>query len=164
MCRQTKSSFGYALAGTALSIGVLLATSTPAAARAITLFGPQQYVRTTGKPVTHSSTFRVPAEATDCLLLVRDGAGGAAAANNVSVKINGTELVDAKLLRSSDPARTAVELQAENTLDVTLKGKPGDQVTVEIHGELPDPRPAEPPPRVEPPPGWPADRPYPPPY
>jgi hypothetical protein len=161
---MTGSQGGSRVVLSLLGFCVLLMSATPSAARTIPLFGPEQFARTEGKPVDQVRTFRVPAEATGCRLMVRDGAGAPASANNVSVKVNGVEMVDARTLRAADPAEAVVDLQDSNILVVTLKGKPGDQVTVEILGEIPDSPSQQPPPRPAPPAGWPSDRPLPPGY
>lgn len=168
MYSNVTCSLGFKQLTMVFSLGALmvLVTTLQATAGTVTLFGPQQYIRAEGKPATFGTAFRVPPEVSNCRLVVKDGANGPASANNVSVKVNGVEMIDAKALRASDPAQVTVALQAENTLFVALKGKPGDQVTVEILGEVPDapPRPEEPPVRPTPPTDEPPARPMPPTY
>lgn len=130
------------------SILLLVATAPLALARNVTLFGPKTYVRETGKPATFSDTFQVPANASDCRISIVGQDGGPLAANNVSVKVNGVEMADAADLRAgSGQKQQEVVLTPANIIVVTLKGKPGDAVTVEVVGVIPDlpPRPTPPP-------------------
>ncbi len=117
-----------------LVIGVTL----PAWAATVAVFGPQEYVRQEGKPTTASSSFSVPSQMTNCRLLISYGANGPLAANNVSVLVNGVEMASAKSLRGANPEEVTAKLQSENTLLVTLKGKPGDSVIVQVLGDMPD--------------------------
>ena len=129
-----------------------------AQAQTLSVFGPQKYVRGTGKPLPSYASFRVPSEVTGCTLVVKDGANGPLSANNVSVTVNGVEMVGAKSLRAAGSVQTAVALHRENNLRVIVNGKPGDSIIVEILGEVPDlPLPGQPP--VQPPGGG-ADRPF----
>jgi hypothetical protein len=115
---------------------MLLGVVLPAAAQPVVIFGPQKFVREEGKPATTGTAFSVPPEVTDCQLLINNDSAGPLFANNVSVKVNGVEMTDSKTLRKGSPDQTEVKLQTTNTLLVTLKGKPGDSVTVQIIGEI----------------------------
>jgi hypothetical protein len=112
---------------------LLAGTALPAMAATVSVFGPKQYVRTEGNPNTFASTFQLPSNVTACRLVVSSGAGSLSA-NNVSVTVNGKEMVS-KSVRGMDPSNLAVELLKENTVFVTLKGKPGDSVAVQVLGE-----------------------------
>jgi len=105
----------------------------------VSLFGPQSFVRADGKPQVFRSSFPLPPTVTECKLLVTTADGGPLAANNVSISVNGQELVDAKKLRNADGSvQEGIVLNSENSLDILLKGKPGDAVLVTVVGTAPD--------------------------
>jgi hypothetical protein len=131
--------------GAAFLFLLIAGTALPAMAGTISLFGPNQYVRTEGNPNTFASTFRLPANVTDCRLVISYGPGGPLSANSVSVTVNGKEMNKAK----SDATNSAVELRNENTVFVTLKGKPGDSIVVQVLGQQQENQPGTP---QEPPP------------
>lgn len=135
-----------------LLVFMLLGVVLPAAAQPVVIFGPQKFVREEGKPATTGTAFSVPAEATNCRLEINSDIAGPLFANNVSVKVNGVEMADSKTLRRGGTEQAEVELQTTNTLLVTLKGKPGDSVTVKIIGEIAEVGEPEPPGRPLPPP------------
>jgi hypothetical protein len=124
---------------------VLLGAVLPAAAQPVVIFGPQKFVRTEGKPVTTRTTFHVPLDVSNCQLEISSDAAGPLTANNVSVMVNGVEMANGNTLRNGNPAPAEVELQSLNILLVTLKGKPGDSVTVKITGEKTEDAPPPPP-------------------
>jgi hypothetical protein len=135
-----------------LLVLMLLGVVRPAVAQPVVIFGPQKFVREEGKPATTGTAFSVPSEVTNCRLEINSDIAGPLSANNVSVKVNGVEMADSKTLRKGSPEQAEVELQATNTLLVTLKGKPGDSVTVKIIGDIAEIGEPEPPVRPLPPP------------
>lgn len=142
---------------TIIVIGILLliATAPMAMAKSINLLGPQTFVREEGKPQLIHSSFVLPPNVSQCQLLVNTSDGSPLSANNVSIKINGVEMVDAKKLRKAEGSVSeGVELKALNSLEIELKGKPGDAVTIAVTGTVPDvPTPPKPPTPQLPPPG-----------
>lgn len=122
-----------------LCVALLAGTALGALAGEVSIFGPEKFVRSKGQPDTITNSFRIPAGVTQCQFVVTGEDGGPFAANNVSVLINDVELVNAKDLREKSEQQRPLILKGENTLVVTLKGKPGDAVIVTITGEVPDP-------------------------
>lgn len=113
----------------------MLVTALPAFAGTINVFGPKVFVRSEGKPNVSKNTFKLPAGITQCQFTITGAEDGPLTANNVSIQLNGVEILDSKELRGNNQQRPAT-LQEENSLIVTLKGKPGDAVTVTISGEV----------------------------
>lgn len=126
-------------------VAFMVTAALPAFASTVSIFGPQEFVRSEGKPEVINTTFNLPNGVTQCQLIVTGADGGPLAANNVSVQINGVEMPGSKELRENSQQQRPVTLQAENSLVVTLKGKPGDAVTVTITGEVQDTPPPRPP-------------------
>lgn len=124
-----------ALLCTLLGLSLFFGYVTTCLAAQVTIFGPETFVRGTDAPATVERSFVLPAGVSLCNLSVTGANGGPLAANNVSVKVNGTEMVTSKDLRGDNTQKESVILGRENTLTVVLKGKPGDQVTVHITGE-----------------------------
>lgn len=119
-------------------VAFMLATALPALAGTVNVFGPKKFVRSEGKPDVIKTTFNLPAGVNDCVISVVGTDGGPLAANNVSVQVNGVEMPGSKELRENSEQQRAVTLQEVNVLVVTLKGKPGDAVTIAITGEVRD--------------------------
>lgn len=118
---------------------LLFVTAPLALAKSVTLFGPQTFVRAEGKPQLFRSSFPLPPSVTECRLIATTDDGSPLSANNVSISVNGVEMIDAKELRNADgSAQEGVALKAENALEIVLKGKPGDTVTVSVVGTAPD--------------------------
>lgn len=138
----------------------LLVAALPAMAGTVNVFGPRTFVRIEGKPNAIKTSFKLPAGVTQCQLSVTGAEDGPLAANNVSVKVNDVEMLDSKKVSVSSQQPAA--LLAENSLVVTLKGKPGDAVTVTITGEVQDVPPAPPAPPAPPMPPMPPTPPMPP--
>lgn len=116
----------------------MLVTALPAFAGTINVFGPEQFVRSEGKPDVITTSFNLPTGVNQCQIIVTGADGGPLAANNVSIQVNGVEMPGSKELRENNQQQRPVTLQAENSLVVTLKGKPGDAVTVTITGVVQD--------------------------
>jgi hypothetical protein len=116
----------------------MLAAALPAIAGTVNVFGPEVFVRSTGKPDVIDTTFKLPPGVSQCQIIVTGADGGPLAANNVAIQVNGVEMPGSKDLRENNQQQRPVTLQAENSLAVTLKGKPGDAVTVTITGVVED--------------------------
>lgn len=129
----------------AIAAVLLFVTAPLALAKTVTLFGPQTFVRAEGKPQLFRSSFPLPPSVTECRLIATTDDGSPLSANNVSIGVNGVEMIDAKELRKADGnAQEGVVLKSENSLEVVLKGKPGDSVSISVIGTAPD-EPAKPP-------------------
>lgn len=123
---------------------LMLVTALPVFAGTINVFGPQQFVRSEGKPDVINTSFNLPTGVSQCQIMVTGEDGGPLAANNVSIQVNGVDMPGSKELRANNQQQRPVTLQPVNSLTVTLKGKPGDAVTVTITGEVQDTRPQRP--------------------
>jgi hypothetical protein len=96
-----------------------------------TVFGSKQYDKPKGSPVTYTDTFQ-GYEGISYTLWVQSGQDRLNEVKNVSININGTEVLDSSDLRSSNPATKTISLQSSNTLKVILKGQGGNFITVKI--------------------------------
>ena len=95
------------------------------------VFGPKQYDKPKGKPITYTDTFQVYM-GINYTLWVQSGQDGLNEVKNVSVSINGTEVLDSSDLRKSNPTTKTISLQSNNTLKVVLKGQGGNFITVKV--------------------------------
>ena len=95
------------------------------------VFGPKQYDKPKGSPVTYIDAFQAYM-GINYTLWVQSGQDGLNEVKNVSVSINGTEILDSSDLRKSNPSTKAISLQSNNTLKVVLKGKGGNFITVKV--------------------------------
>jgi len=106
-------------------------------------FGPKTYVRQTGTPVTITDTFNVRNPNTQYTLhLVNGGLQDDTAdfVSSATVKVNGVLIVAPQdLNQNTTTLDRAVQLQANNTMDVELHGKPGGQVAIQFIGVDNDP-------------------------
>jgi PKD repeat protein len=95
------------------------------------VFGPKQYDKPKGKPVTYTETFQAYM-GINYTLWVQSGQDGLNEVKNVSVSINGIEVLDSSDLRKSNPSTKAISLQSNNTLKVVLKGQGGNFIKVKM--------------------------------
>lgn len=109
-----------------LFVGALALASAAAAGEAnLTRFGPKVYERGTAAPTGDSAEFRAiegPAE----LVLQDDGI------TNARIRINGIDVVRADDFRGDGEIVVPVNLQSENTIDVSVRGKPGGTLGVRV--------------------------------
>jgi catechol 2,3-dioxygenase-like lactoylglutathione lyase family enzyme len=114
------------VAGSALFLGFLTLAPTASAGEAnLTRFGPETYEREKGKPTSDSATFRAidgPAE----LVLQDDGI------INARIKVNGLDVVKPKDFRGNGEIVVPVYLYPENTIEVSVRGKPGGTLGVRV--------------------------------
>jgi hypothetical protein len=117
---------------------VLLIGTSPAIAETTTLFGPKTFTKGNGAPVTYNEQFSIPAGASDFQLVVTNGTGEAGEVKNVTIMLNGVEVVSSKDLRSTGNTQKVLSfsLLPVNDLSVTLKGPGGNGVTVQLIGTL----------------------------
>jgi len=110
----------------------LLVTNICFAQSELTIFGPKQYNKSKGKPITYIDTFQANYATGTYTLWVQSGAEGLNEIKNVSVSINGVEIIDSRDLRASNPASKIVSVKSTNTIAVTLKGQGGNYITAKI--------------------------------
>ena len=101
-------------------------------------FGPEDFVRTTATPVTVTRSFSVMNPDTQYFLRVENKGvpdSGAQVVTSSIISLNGTKVLDPSRFRR---AVTFIELpvypQANNTIDVELRSKPGGVLTVSVVG------------------------------
>ncbi len=117
---HTSLAVGLRAAGSALLLMGFLALAPAASANEanLTRFGPESYEREQGKPTTYTSTFRAidgPAE----LVLQDHGIV------NARIKVNGLDVVRRRDFRGNGEIVVPLHLNAENTIEVSVRGKPG---------------------------------------
>jgi len=107
-------------------LGILTLASTAWAGEAnLTRFGPKVYERGTGAPTGDSAEFRAidgPAK----LVLQDNGI------TNARIKVNGLDVVRAEDFRGDGEIVVPLHLQPENTIEVSVRGKPGGTLGVRV--------------------------------
>lgn len=107
-------------------LGVFTLASIASAGEAnLTRFGPKVYEREQGAPTNESAEFRAiegPAE----LVLLNDDIG------NARIKVNGLDVVGPKNFREDGKIVVPLHLNAENTIAVSVHGKPGGKLSVRV--------------------------------
>ncbi len=100
------------------------------------IFGPKPFIKDKGAPVVYTQTFNVSSDIEDPRLLVRNGGDAFGEVKNLSIEVNGAEVVSSKDLRSTNTIEKPLDgLPAgDTTLTVTLKGAGGTAVYVEFQG------------------------------
>ncbi len=91
----------------------------------LTRFGPETYKRERGKPTNHSATFKAiagPAE----LILQDKGIV------NARIEINGVSVVDRRDFRGYGEIVIPVQLEDENTIEVSVRGRPRGRLGVRV--------------------------------
>ena len=103
-------------------------------AAAIAAFGPKDYVRSTGAPVTVSDTFSVANPGTALLHITNGGASGQyARVSSAVITLNGVTVVSpGELSQQVGLIDKLVPLAAVNTLTVELRSKPDSGLTLAI--------------------------------
>jgi hypothetical protein len=127
-----------------LAMGILLATGTALArAGTFTAFGPQDYTRSTGAPVTVTNSFSVLNPNTQYTLKAFNGGLQDSQTELVSsgtVILNGVEVIGpSNFNQNVTEVDVPVTLQAGNTLSVQVRGQPGGVLTIEVIGVDNDP-------------------------
>lgn len=121
----------------------LISGAASANAGTFTVLGPQNYARGTGAPVTVTSNFSVLNPNTQYTLKVFNGGLQDNQTELVSsgfVTINGVQFIGpSNFNQNVVEVDVPVTLQATNTIDVQVRGKPGGVLTVEIVGVDNDP-------------------------
>ena len=116
----------------------LITLSTLVWAGEFTAFGPQDYVRETGKPVTVTNNFSVLNPDTEYILRVYNGGLENADTELVSstiIVLNGTEILGPQDFNQTVKfLEIPVTLQLNNTIEVEARGKPGGLLTIQTVG------------------------------
>ena len=103
-----------------------------------TAFGPKNYIRQSGSPVTVIEQFNVSDPSAAYTFKIYNGGLEDDAYEKVSsgyVKLNGVEIVNSNNFNQNiNNLDVPVVLQASNTLEIELRGKPGGGVVVQITG------------------------------
>jgi len=127
-----------------LALGAwLTVASSLAQAGTFTAFGPQNYTRGTGDPVTVTNTFNVLNPNTQYTLKVFNGGLQDTPTELVSsgfVTVNGVQVVGPNNFNQNvTEVDVPVTLQASNTISVQVRGQPGGSLGVEVIGVDNDP-------------------------
>ena len=91
----------------------------------LTRFGPQSFKGERGEPASNSAKFRAvhgPAK----LVLLNDGV------NDAQIKVNGRDVVGPQHFRASGEIVVPLGLDQENTIEVSVRGKPGGSLGVRV--------------------------------
>ena len=109
----------------------------------VTFFGPKQYTRGKGKPVTETDNFIIPPLYTGQGFKFRVISGDANGDGRVSsgvIKINGLEAVGPSAFnRNVGLIERTIDLTANNEISVKLNSKPGSFVIIDIYKFIPEP-------------------------
>src|SRR5215813_9631298 len=127
-----------------LVIGAFLTTGTSLAQTGtFTAFGPQDYTRGTGAPVTVTNTFSVLNPNTQYTLKAFNGGlhdDQTELVSSTVVTLNGVQVLGPNNFNQQvDEVDVPVTLQSSNTLSVQVRGQPSGVLTIEIVGTDNDP-------------------------
>lgn len=108
-----------------------------------TAFGPQNYTRGTGSPVTETGTFTVLNPATQYTLKAFNGGlqnDQTELVSSTVVTVNGVQVLGGNNFNQNvQEVDVPVVLQGSNTISVQVRGKPGGTLAIEIVGVDNDP-------------------------
>lgn len=101
------------------------------------IFGPQTYKRIHGKPVAYHRIFNMGEDADVCLTVANNGVV------NASISIDGVEVFSPKdFSKFVTVLQVTTSLYAgEHEVTITMKGKPGGSITLEMRGCIDEPPP-----------------------
>jgi len=127
-----------------LAIGAFLAAGTTLAqGGSFTPFGPQDYTRGTGAPVTVTNSFSVLNPNTQYTLKAFNGGlhdDQTELVSSTVVTLNGVQVLGpSNFNQEVNEVDVPVTLQSSNTLSVQVRGQPGGVLTIEIVGIDNDP-------------------------
>lgn len=109
-----------------LALGVFAFASIAAAGSAnLTRFGPMVYDRDRAEPTFDSAEFKATAGAAE-LVLQDDGI------INARIMVNGVDVVGPETFRGDGKIVVPLELQSDNTIEVSIRGKPGGTLGVRV--------------------------------
>ncbi|WP_027714759.1 hypothetical protein [Desulfuromonas sp. TF] len=136
-------------------VSLMMVFAGQAFSETIALFGPKVFKKEKGAPVAYTDRFIVPPGAGNFRLLVKNGEGDSGEVKNLSIMINGTEVISSSDLRPTPMAMKQITLQPENEIKITLKGQGGNAVFVQLDGDVLVAEPTEPAPPMPPSPQMP---------
>jgi hypothetical protein len=126
------------LAGAVSSAPMMAAQAGGGAATTIGIFGPQQYVRTTGAPNVYTTTIQVPAGISSPFTLhIQNGeADGSHRVSSATITINNTQAVAAPsdFNQNVFTLDRDVTLTPQTTMVVSLASKPGSYLRINLSG------------------------------
>lgn len=116
-------------------LGFLAFLSTTAQAGEFPVSGNHDFVRGNGKPALQQIGFTAPVAGDYYRLRIYNGEGAASAVTSASVTLNGVEVFAPKdFKKKTGFLEASVSLQLQNSLAVTLAGKPGSGLRIEVIG------------------------------
>lgn len=102
-----------------LAVGLLAFAQSAAAGEAnLTRFGPKVYGSERGAPTAETVEFKALAGPAELVLDIDD-------VNNARIRINGVDVVGPRNFREDGKAVVPIQLQTDNTIEVSLRGKRG---------------------------------------
>ncbi len=117
----------------ALAIAVIAVSSAPLWSQNRVqphFFGPQTFTRAGGPPATTTVEFAIPPLIRGPFVLTADSAN----ATSFRVKLNGVRILNDNDFRGHTSHSIDVPLQASNTLQLEMGGRPGESVTIGVSG------------------------------
>ncbi len=109
----------------------------------VTFFGPKQYTRSTGKPVTGTDTFICPPGYAGPGFTLRVIDGNSQGNNRISsgvIKVNGLEVIGpAGFNQNVGSIVRTIDLTTSSEISVKLNSKPGSFVIIDIYKFIPVP-------------------------
>jgi hypothetical protein len=109
--------------------------SAPAFSSTVTIFS-EKFVKPVGKPVTYEHFFTVPAGVVKCNIILTNDEDTRQVGQIFSVSVNGVQIFDSKELKGINSAEEVLLFQGgTNQLVVSLTGKGGNSITIQIEGE-----------------------------
>jgi hypothetical protein len=118
---------------------ILLSFALNALAAEVTIFGPEQYIRNTGRPFTVTDSF--PGVSGEANLLITNGdANGKNRVSSGTIMVNGVTVVTPdKFNKQVSSFEVPINVIEMNTISVQLASKPGSFITVTISEAEADP-------------------------
>lgn len=114
-----------------------------AVAGTFTVYGPQNYVRGTGAPVTVTNTFTVLNPATQYTLKAFNGGlqnNQTELVSSTVVTVNGVQVIgESNFNQNVQEVDVPVVLQGSNTISVQVRSQPGGMLTIQVVGVDNDP-------------------------
>ncbi len=115
---------------------ITLPHDSSADAHTLTVYGPESFIRNTGKPVIVTHTFTVLTSNNACTLKIYNGGmedSGFKRVSSAVISLNGVQVVEPNEFNQNvELIEKPVTLSAENQLSVEVRGKPGGAITVVI--------------------------------